>query len=79
VVHVLAEPALGDAGQRGYLTLGHLGPVAAERFDHEAEVLLTACVKHVRACADSLHDSPNLGQGQSHGALPVPLVARLTE
>jgi hypothetical protein len=79
VPHVLAESPLGDAGKRGYLTLGDLRLLLAEHFDHVADVVLAACGKHVRARADTLHDGPHLGQGQSHGALPVPLVARLME
>ena len=55
------------------------GLCVAERFDHVADIVLTACGKHVWAYADTLHDGPHFGQGQSHGALPVPLVARLME
>jgi len=34
----------------------------AERFDHEADIVLPACLKHVRARADALHDETHFGQ-----------------
>jgi hypothetical protein len=52
VVHVLAQPALADAGQAGDLPLRHAMP--AQELDHDAEVTVAACVQHVWACADAL-------------------------
>jgi hypothetical protein len=74
VIHVLAQPALADAGQVGDLPLSHAVP--AQDLDHNAKITMAAGIQHVRACADTLDNFAQLRDTYGHGVLPVPLGAR---
>jgi len=49
----------------------------AQHRNHRAEVAARTCVEHVLARANALHYLPDGRDVHCHGALPVPLVARL--
>src|SRR6185437_3144904 len=64
------------AHQRSDLGLGN--SIRAQDRDHGAEVTALTRVEHVGACEDALHYLPDRRGVHCHGALPVPLVARLS-
>lgn len=69
----VAEPLVG---LRVDLPLGKA--LRAENPGHGAELAALTCIEHVLARADALHYLPDDRDVHSHGALPVPLVARLS-
>ena len=60
----LAEPSLGEAGQRGYLPLGD--PSGTERGNDRAKVAPGACVQYLWTRADAFHDCPHVGGTDCH-------------
>ena len=67
---------LVDPGEASDLALGDA--MRAQNRDHRAKIAAPACIEHVLACADALHYLPDGRDVHRHGALPVPLVARLS-
>ena len=70
-----------NAGQASDLALGDAVRAQnrrAQNRDHRAEIAPLTCVEHVLARAGALHYLPDGRDVHRHGALPIPLVARLS-
>ena len=73
---VLAQPPLRNSRKDGELTL--CNAMSAQNRNYCAEVAALTCIEHVLARTDALYYLPDGRDVHCHGALPVPLVARLS-
>jgi hypothetical protein len=61
VIPVFAQPALADARKTGDLPLSH--PTRAKYLDDDAEITMTARLKHIRTCANPFDNLAHVGDG----------------